>query len=73
MRTLKILKANNKSLIGRLVTVNEKTGLAKMGRTEYKITFGFGTVETNDFFELFKLKEGNQNSGTLIHQFDIIK
>jgi len=72
MKTLKILKANNKSLVGKLITVNEKTGLAKMGRTDFDIRFGFGTIDTNKSCELFRLKKGNLNSGILIQEFEKI-
>lgn len=39
MKTIKITTAANKSLIGKYIVFNENTGIALMGKKEYRIGF----------------------------------
>ena len=85
MMILEIERAGNKKHNNKKVSYNEKTGLAKLGRTEYKISFGCHqpnipngdytvidhTVKTADGFILYRLDSEHLNTGVRIYKFKI--
>jgi len=83
MKLLKIQKAANKRFNGKNCYYDQKTGIAKLGRTEYEISFGVHqpnidkgdyscinhTLETATRFTLYRLDSKHANIGIRIYKF----
>jgi len=86
MTTLKIISAKNKGLNGKLITFNESTGIAKMGRTEYSIEcsnhqpninkgdYSVQSYKLEDLktIVLHKLNSKSSNTGIIIREYEIL-
>ena len=86
MKTLKIISAKNKSINGKLIIVDESTGLAKMGRTEFSIEcsnhqpninkgdYSVQSYKLEDIktIVLHKLNAKSINTGIIIREYEIL-
>lgn len=86
MKTLKITDANNKSLIGKKIFLNEETMICKLGRTDYKLQFSVHqpgipngdykvvdhVLEDLAYFILYNLNGSHGNKGVYIHKYEIL-
>lgn len=86
MKTLKIKEANNKSLIGKNILLNEETMICKLGRTDYKLQFSVhqpgipqGNYKVVDhvledlaYFTLYNFNGTHGNKGVIIYKYEIL-